>query len=1018
MPDGPRIRNRLGPLATFALPLALILGLAAQARPQGFAPDAAPSRMAMADGLSVSLYAAEPDVRQPILAKFDDRGRLWCIQYLQYPNPAGLERIKVDRYSRTVYDRVPDPPPKGPRGDDRITICEDTDGDGRADRFKDFATGLNLCTGLAFGHGGVYVLQVPYLLFYPDRDRDDSPDGDPEVLLSGFGMEDAQSLVNHLTWGPDGWLYGVTGSTVSNRISGLEFQQAVWRFEPRSKRFELFCEGGGNLFGLTFDADGNLFFSSNGNDLAYHAVQGAYYRKNFGKHGPLHNPHTYGFFEHLTFDGEVAGPRPGGTIYRGDSLPDRFRGAFLCCDFLQHSASWWRLSSRGSTFSATYGGRLLDARDSWFCAPDLAQGPDGAVYVCDFHDRRTAHPDPDANWDRSNGRIYRIAPPGSKPTRGLDLARESGPGLVELLRHPNGWLADRARDQLATRRDPDTRPALAAMARQVADPRLALQGLWGSYVGGGLDDSLAADLLQHPSEYVRAWTIRLLGDAPEVAPRLAGRFAEMARSDPSVVVRCQLAATSRRLPGAEGLPIVEALLLRGLDRDDPYLPLMLWWALEARALTDADRLLSFFTHPKAWDDPGRRENALRLVRRYAAEGTRAGYDASERLLQSVPEGLRPEALAALDRGLAERSVSTGGMGMAGLFGPVAVPEKEKPALARRFEPIAESLARAIEVAWRDDPADLLRLRLAIRAEVAGARASVLEGAATPATPPARRRELLGLLADLGDSRAAPVALAILEGNNPPDVQIEALEVLARHGDDRSAARLLECYPNRTEALRTKIREVLLSRPGSARSLLDRVDRGEIAAEDIPVEQLRRVALHGDPGLDALVRKHWGAVRAGTPEEKLAEMRRLSNDLRDGLGDRARGEASFGRRCAACHKLFGKGGEVGPDLTGVAREDTTALLANIVDPGAVIRATYLQYAAALRDGRVVSGVLAARDDASLTLVDAQGKRTRLPLDDIEEVRELPTSIMPEDLLKPLDSQEIRDLFRYLQGKPGD
>ena len=261
--------------------------------------------------------------------------------------PPGSSAVKVDRWSRTVYSQIPEPPPKGPKGADRITICEDTDGDGRADRFTDFVTGLNLCTGLAFGHGGVYVLQVPYLLFYPDRDRDDRPDSEPEVLLSGFGMEDAQSLANHLTWGPDGWLYGVTGSTSGNHVRGVEFQQAVWRFHPLSKRFELFCEGGGNLFGLTFDADGNLFFSSNGNDLAYHAVQGAYYRKNFGKHGPLHNPHTYGFFEHLPYDQAVAGPRPGGTVYLGDALPDRFRGAFLCCDFLQHSASSWRLARSG-----------------------------------------------------------------------------------------------------------------------------------------------------------------------------------------------------------------------------------------------------------------------------------------------------------------------------------------------------------------------------------------------------------------------------------------------------------------------------------------------------------------------------------------------------------------------------------------------------------------------------------------------------------------------------------------------
>lgn len=95
--------------------------------------------------------------------KCDDRGRLWTIQYLQYPNPAGLKRVKVDRWSRTVYDRVPQPPPHGPHGADKITILEDTDGDGQADKVKDFVDGLNLVTGVAFGHGGVFVLNAPYL---------------------------------------------------------------------------------------------------------------------------------------------------------------------------------------------------------------------------------------------------------------------------------------------------------------------------------------------------------------------------------------------------------------------------------------------------------------------------------------------------------------------------------------------------------------------------------------------------------------------------------------------------------------------------------------------------------------------------------------------------------------------------------------------------------------------------------------------------------------------------------------
>ena len=153
-----RIRIRRFAVVLVVLSLAQLASGTALA--QGHPLESAAGKMTLAKGLEVRLFAGEPMVRQPILVKCDDRGRLWTIQYLQYPNPAGLKRVKVDRWSRTVYDRVPEPPPKGPRGADRITILEDTDGDGRADRARDFVDGLNLATGLAFGHGGVYVRKV------------------------------------------------------------------------------------------------------------------------------------------------------------------------------------------------------------------------------------------------------------------------------------------------------------------------------------------------------------------------------------------------------------------------------------------------------------------------------------------------------------------------------------------------------------------------------------------------------------------------------------------------------------------------------------------------------------------------------------------------------------------------------------------------------------------------------------------------------------------------------------------
>jgi putative membrane-bound dehydrogenase-like protein len=1008
--------------AAFVIALGFALLPAARACAQGYAPEVAVQKMTVADGFAVNLVAAEPMVRQPVAIDFDERGRLWVIQYLQYPNPAGLKRVAVDRYSRTMYDRVPEPPPKGPKGADRITILSDFDETGKARKSKDFLSGLNLASGFAFGHGGVFVLQTPYLLFYPDRDRDDEPDRDPDVLLAGFGMEDAHSVANSLTWGPDGWLYGCQGSTVTAHINGIEFQQGVWRYHPLTHRFELFCEGGGNSWGLDFDRHGNLLYSTNvGGFTMLHGVQGGYYWKQFGKHGALHNPYAFGYIDHVPHPHFKGGHvTVGGIVYQGDSFPERFRGKYIAADLLGHAVYWHHLTPDGSSFRSAHGGDLLLANDTWFAPCDVTLGPDGSVYVADWFDKRTAHPDPDADWDRSNGRVYRISYLGAKaakrkPEPPFDLAKWPSDKLVSLLSHRNDWFRRKARQILADRRDPEVIFPLRTLIDEAKDPELQLQALWALYVSGGFTDALALKLLDHPNADVRRWTVRFLGDECRVTRAQAKRLAELAESEPDAVVRSQLLCSARRLPARDGLPIVWRILERNLDGKDSHIPLLAWWAVEARAVPAREMVLEWFGSSAAWQMPLVRETILeRLMRRYAAEGTESGFLACARLLEAAPEAGRLRLLAALDLGLQDRPAGSG-KNLGTLFQDFAALEIRPESRSIKAASVPPELSRQLDSLWTGTASDAALIRVCARLGRTAARERAIALAIDPKASQATRLTLLELLAEVGESKDAEAILKLIGGNETEAVQVAALRALQRFDGAEIAATLLRQYPRLPAKLRSRVRETLLSRTAWARLFLQEVDRGHFDAKEVPPDQLRSVAIHKDPALDDLVRKHWGNIQPGTPEEKLAEMRRISNDLRAGSGDPANGRVLFRKHCATCHRLFGEGESIGPDLTFANRKDRDDVLRQIVDPSAVIRKEYLAYVVQTTDGRSLTGLIAEQTPQTITLLDAKNQRIKVARNDIAAIQESPVSLMPENLLKELKPQELRDLFRYLQSE---
>ncbi len=488
----------------------------------------------------------------------------------------------------------------------------------------------------------------------------------------------------------------------------------------------------------------------------------------------------------------------------------------------------------------------------------------------------------------------------------------------------------------------------------------------------------------------------------------------LAEKDPSPVVRLQLAASAKRLPGSQCLPIVERLLRRDLDSGDERIAWSVWWALEDKAISDADELLRRFGDERGWETAWIRDNILRLIRRYAAEGSQTSYGWCLRLLKSTPSARRQLACEHLNLGLAERSSSLPGVGQGGLFEQeAATPSDGSPSKSRTFEPLSEDLKTSIQKTWEANPHERLYIELALRANLDQAYENLKSSLTDAAASSEARLALLTLAREFGREDLVEPMLALVAGHQPDAVKLATLEVLSRFESPQSTRALFLVYRQLTPPVRAKLRDVLLSRATSAKQLLEAVDRGEFPAAEVAVEQLRPVGHFHNQALDALVRKHWGNIGPGTPEEKLATMRRYSNDLRAGAGDPAQGKALFVKHCAVCHTLYGEGNKVGPDLTTANRKDRAALLANLVDPSAVIRREYLNYVVETKGGQILTGLLAEQDAGSVTVLDAKNQRIKLPRDQVEGISESNVSLMPEKILDPLSPQELRDLFSYLE-----
>ena len=962
-----------GPLIALllALPAAARQVPHAQDRPPGppLSPAEAVARMTVPPGFAVEVVAAEPDLVNPVAMTFDERGRVYVAESLEYPRKS-----------------------PGP-GRDRIKVLEDTDGDGRADKFTVFAEGLNIPSGVAVGHGGVWVVNSPDLLFLRDTDGDGRADK-TEVVLTGFGRDDTHELPNSLTWGPDGWLYGWNGvfnpSHVEYKGETFDFTCAIFRINPRTRAFQVWCQGTSNPWGIAFNDDGDAFASACVIDHFWHLTESGYYHRQGGPYPP----YTWKLESVVDFAHQKAA-YCGVHYLDTPAYPAQYRGLFVMGNIHGNCLNVDTVVKSGATYRAVKQDDFLSAHDAWFMPVSQKTGPDGCLYVLDWYDRyhcyQDANRDP-AGIDRLKGRLYRVNYKNTPRRVGFDLAKLGDAELMNLLRSGNIYDRETAR-RLLSERGTAAAPKLAALALDAEAPaRQRREALWALIGTGAIPLEAHRKLLGDADPVLRKWAARAVGDLGRVDPAVRSTMLKLA-ADPDPAVRLQVAIAAPKFDEADPMPALLEVLSRA--GEDILTPPIVWQNLQPRLDAGARAFLD--ASAKYGDSPAVAAIYPRVVERLLARRSPDAGPVAElvgRLVDSRRDDLAAQALATMAAKIqGGEVVGAKAANLRAALGPIL----SKIIAAKAGGDLAVN-ATLLAASWRE-PAGLEAARGML-------------STSNLAEPP--RLAALAALIAAGDPATLPAVAALLPDPRAGTAEFRGklLAALGRLEGPEVAASVLRIYPALEPGLQPKAVELLTQRPAWSKLLLAAVAGKSIPSSALNVNQVRKLLASKDADIVSQVKSTWGTLREDRNPAREQVVNRMRAALRRAPGDPVKGQAAFTKLCAQCHKIYGEGQEVGPDITANGRASYDQLLSNVFDPNLVIGAAYQATTVATADGRILSGLVAEDGPQRLVLKLQGGKTETIARADVEESKLSPLSLMPEGLEDQLTMPEWADLFAFL------
>ena len=952
----------------------------AQDRPPGPAltPQEAIAKMTVPDGFSVELIAAEPDVVNPVAMTIDERGRYWIAESLEYPR------------------RQPGP------GKDRIRILEDTDGDGAVDKTSVFLEGLNIPSGIAVGHGGVWVANAPDLLFVRDSDNDGKAD-QQEVVVTGFGRDDTHELPNSLTWGPDGWLYGLNGVFNPSHITygpknpnyredqkPWDFTCALFRIHPRTREFQVFCEGTSNPWGVAFNHAGDAFVSACVIDHLWHLTQTGYYHRQGGPYPPF----TWKIESIVDYRHQKAA-YCGIHWFDSDAYPESFRKQLYMGNIHGGCINRDQIQPHHATYRGLPSEDLLTANDAWFMPVVQKTGPDGCLCILDWYDRyhcyQDANRDP-AGIDRLRGRLYRIRYKNTPRAGIFDLSKASDEQLTNMLADGNGFRRDTAQRLLTERLATSDNSALATKLENViqssASSETRLRAL-GVLIGAQQTTAnLLTSLLDDTDHVLRSWAIRAAAELPAIPTALASQITAR-QHDPHPAVRLQTAIAAARKSELPTIPILVSVLAQA--GSDPLTPRIVWQNLHPLLENQTSQFVA------------------------AVEGL------------SKEQGSCPQPVLDLLPRTADRLLSTPTPNAAAIAGLVNLLLQQPSTAAAADQCLQLLTSRVLSGEVRDAALDALRTQLEPTLQNSNSPAAIELGTAlrfpnsiqaaqqlltNVNTPENLRIQMLAALL-IADSNAAPTAAqSLLDSATSTDAKRRILQALGRSPSPAAWNVVLNSLNSLPDDVRPTAIEILSDRRETALTLMQLVRDAKLPPAAINSNQAAKMLRIRSRELHELVLKHWGSVRSDRDPARQELIARMRNELRVTAGDPHAGKLVFKRVCAQCHKIYGEGADVGPDITRNGRASFEQLISNVFDPSLVIGSAYQAQTVVTTAGRVVTGLL-VEDSPQRIILKVQGdKQEIIPRSEVEEQKTSTLSLMPEGLEKQLQANELHDLFAYL------